>query len=447
LRFLFEDYVLDEARHELWRGGEIVPVEARVFELLTYLIRNRERMVSQEDLRMAVCDGRIVSVSTISSSLNAARTAIGDNGDDQRFIRTVPRKGFRFVAAVVEEPAGGEAAALPVVSDTKERLPVADAGTEPAPTLPGRLVDLTIARPKAVRAAAIFAVGAVAGLVVAAFFFFLSPWHSTPQPRPTKTFDASIVPLVDDDTRRALANYPSRPDHKALAIGGLGQFHVTDGAPSAEHAREAALEGCFATSKRPCRVYASGTGVVWSEHALPLPAPRDVRTQSLGIPLDPDAIPTLTAAGRKTVAAQMRVKGVSRALALSTRRYHGHHASTTGEAIRIALERCSFGSGRPCLILAVNGFQTVEIPKTRRVTRTFLPSTDRELTDAEKDRIARIYQGREWRALARGGTGSWHAIADAPSEEAAIAAALKACAQADSGCRLFAIGNFVVADE
>ena len=98
MRFLFEDYVLDEARHELWRGGEIVPVEARVFELLTYLIRNRERMVSQEDLRMAVWDGRIVSISTISSSLNAARTAIGDSGDDQRFIRTVPRKGFRFVA-------------------------------------------------------------------------------------------------------------------------------------------------------------------------------------------------------------------------------------------------------------------------------------------------------------------------------------------------------------
>ena len=83
------------------------PIEARVFELLTYLIRNRERVVSQEDLRMAVWEGRIVSISTISSSLNAVRTAIGDSGDDQRFIRTVPRKGFRFVAPVAEEPTGG----------------------------------------------------------------------------------------------------------------------------------------------------------------------------------------------------------------------------------------------------------------------------------------------------------------------------------------------------
>ena len=336
---------------------------------------------------------------------------------------------------------------MPIVSDVRARLPVADASTEPAQRLPGRPVESAVARPKAVRAVAIFAIGAVAGLTAAALFFFLSPWQSTPQPRPTKTFDASSVPLVDDDTRRALVNYPSRPDHKALAIGGLGQFHVADGAPSAEKVREAALQGCFAKFKTPCRIYASGTGVVWSEHALPLPAPRDVRTQSLGMPLDPNAIPMLSAAGRKTVAGQLRVKSVSRALALSTGRYYGHHSSTTGEAVRIALERCSFMFGRPCLILAVDGFLTVQIPKTRRVTRTFLPSTDTELPDAEKERIAKIYQGREWRALARGETGSWHAIADAPSEEAAVAAALEACAQTDGKCRLFAIGNFVVADE
>jgi hypothetical protein len=313
--------------------------------------------------------------------------------------------------------------------------------------LPGRPIDATVVRPKAVRTVAIFAVGAVAGIAAAALFFLLSPWQTAPQSRPTKTFDASVVPLVDDDTRRALLNYPSRPDHKALAIGGVGQFYVADGAPSAEKAREAALQGCFVKFKRPCRVYASGTGVVWSEHALPLPAPRDLRTQSLGIPLDPETIPMLTAAGRKTVAEQMQVKGVSRALALSTGRYYGQHASTTGEAVRVALERCSFAFGRPCLILAVNGLVTVQIPKTRRVTRTFLPSTDSEVAAADRERIASVYEGREWRALARGKSGSWHPVAGAPSEAAAIESALKACAQADSGCRLFAIGNFVVADE
>ena len=93
MRFLFDDYVLDEARHELRRGGEIVPIEARVFDLLAYLIRNRERVVSQEDLRMAVWEGRVVSISTISSSLNAVRGAIGDSGDDQRLIRTDAAQG------------------------------------------------------------------------------------------------------------------------------------------------------------------------------------------------------------------------------------------------------------------------------------------------------------------------------------------------------------------
>ena len=152
MRFLFEDYVLDEARHELRRGGEIVPIEARVFELLTYLIRNRERVVSQEDLRMAVWEGRIVSISTISSSLNAVRTAIGDSGDDQRFIRTVPRKGFRFVAPVAEEPTGG----MPIAN-------LEPAGSAAGPMLPAappagamlRRVD--VLRPRAIRTAVVFA--------------------------------------------------------------------------------------------------------------------------------------------------------------------------------------------------------------------------------------------------------------------------------------------------
>ena len=180
MRFLFEDYVLDEARHELRRGGEIVPIEARVFELLTYLIRNRERVVSQEDLRMAVWEGRIVSISTISSSLNAVRTAIGDSGDDQRFIRTVPRKGFRFVAPVAEEPTGGtpttnlEAAG----SAAGPMLPAAQpAGAllRRVDVLSGHPTPPAIMRPRAIRTAVVFATGAVAGALAATLFFLLTP--------------------------------------------------------------------------------------------------------------------------------------------------------------------------------------------------------------------------------------------------------------------------------
>jgi DNA-binding winged helix-turn-helix (wHTH) protein len=461
LRFLFDDYVLDDARLELRRGAQIVPVEARVFDLLTYLIRNRERVVSQEDMRMAVWEGRIVSISTISSSMNAVRTAIGDSGNDQRFIRTVPRKGFRFVAPVTEEQT--ETGQTPIASNAEAQPPgdspptasSGAAGNGTGDGLPAALAEESadlpatpfVTRRRAIRTAVVFVIGAAAGALAATLYFLPVPSQTAPQLLSIQKFDASSVPLVNEDTRLALSNYPSRPDHKAVAIGGGGQFHVADGAQTAEKAQEAALQGCFAKLKRPCRVYAAGLDVVWSEQSIPLPVSRDVRTEPLGIPLDPHTIPLILNKERKVIADQMRTSDMPHVLALSTGRYLGQHSPTRREAVRTALERCSFRYGRPCLILAVDGDLTIRIPRTRRVLRTLLPSTDLEIPDADKERVARIYQGREWRALARGETGSWHAIADAPSEVAAIEAALKACEKADSGCRLFAIGNFRVADE
>jgi TolB-like protein len=100
MRFLFTDYVLDTERRELCRDGKPVSVEPQVFDLLIYLVRNRERVVSKDDLFGSVWSGRIVSNSTLTSRINAARSAIGDDGTAQRLIRTITRKGFRFVAAV-----------------------------------------------------------------------------------------------------------------------------------------------------------------------------------------------------------------------------------------------------------------------------------------------------------------------------------------------------------
>jgi len=107
LLFLFEDYALDTSRRELRRGGALVSLEPQVFDFLEYLIRNRQRVVSKDDLIASIWDGRIVSESALSNRINAARTAIGDNGEDQRLIHTVVRKGIRFVGDVHErqEPA------------------------------------------------------------------------------------------------------------------------------------------------------------------------------------------------------------------------------------------------------------------------------------------------------------------------------------------------------
>ncbi len=103
--FKFGDIVLDSERRELWQGANQVIIEPGVFELLEYVIRNRDRVVSKDDLIENVWKGRIVSESTLTSRITAVRQAIGDNGQDQRLIRTVPRCGVRFVGDVAETPA------------------------------------------------------------------------------------------------------------------------------------------------------------------------------------------------------------------------------------------------------------------------------------------------------------------------------------------------------
>ena len=102
MQFHFADHVLDVARRELRRRGESVTLEPQVFDLLVHLIRNRHRVVSKDDLLDSVWGGRIVSESTLTSRINAARKAIGDSGEAQRLIRTLPRKGLRFIGEVTD---------------------------------------------------------------------------------------------------------------------------------------------------------------------------------------------------------------------------------------------------------------------------------------------------------------------------------------------------------
>ncbi len=86
-------------------GGGVVAVAPQVFDLLDYLIRNRERVVSKDELITAIWNGRSVSDAALTTRLNAARSAIGDTGEKQRLIKTLARKGFRFVGAVQERGA------------------------------------------------------------------------------------------------------------------------------------------------------------------------------------------------------------------------------------------------------------------------------------------------------------------------------------------------------
>jgi TolB-like protein len=106
VRYLFENYTLDTEKRELLRRADVVPITPQVFDLLDYLIRNRERVVSKDDLVNAVWNGRIVSDAAVTTRLNAVRNAIGDSGEEQRLLKTLARKGFRFVGRVQEEEGG-----------------------------------------------------------------------------------------------------------------------------------------------------------------------------------------------------------------------------------------------------------------------------------------------------------------------------------------------------
>ncbi len=129
LIYRFDDLVLDPQRRELRRGDSLVAVEPQVFDLLEFLVRARERVVSRDDLLAAVWQGRIVSEATLSSRVNAARAAIGDSGEEQRLIRTFSRKGFRFVGIVREEvevPARLELPTTPAKADSAAPIRTVD---------------------------------------------------------------------------------------------------------------------------------------------------------------------------------------------------------------------------------------------------------------------------------------------------------------------------------
>jgi len=103
--FQFNNFTLDAARRELRDDGVEIPVEPQVFDLLEFLIRRRDEVVSRDDLIEHIWKGRIVSESALASRINAARSAIGDNGADQRLIKTIARKGIRFVGELREQGA------------------------------------------------------------------------------------------------------------------------------------------------------------------------------------------------------------------------------------------------------------------------------------------------------------------------------------------------------
>src|SRR6266566_4738818 len=138
VQFAFDDYILDSGRRELSRNSERIALEPQVFDLLLYLVQNRERVVTKDDLITAVWKGRIVSDSTLTTRINAARKAVGDNGGRQALIKTYPRRGVRFVGDVRVDGPAAETAGWP--EQPQERTePFQDKA--PVPTTPGTVLN------------------------------------------------------------------------------------------------------------------------------------------------------------------------------------------------------------------------------------------------------------------------------------------------------------------
>jgi pimeloyl-ACP methyl ester carboxylesterase len=135
-QYRFGELVLDAARYELCGADGPLHVEPRVLDLLLYLVRHRDRVVSKNELLDMVWGDRFVSEAALTSSIKTARRAIGDSGDEQRLIRTVQRRGYQFVGDVDDggggkQSAGAHSAAGPRRDDDQQviRFCVAGDGT------------------------------------------------------------------------------------------------------------------------------------------------------------------------------------------------------------------------------------------------------------------------------------------------------------------------------
>lgn len=436
MRYRFADCVLDTDKRELTRGDKPVQVGPLPFDLLTFLIRNRDRVVTKEDLLKDIWSGRTVSDSTLISHLKAARVAIGDSGEEQSLIRTLNRKGFRFIGDV-------EAIADPdAPADQPPAVSADEAAASRVREQPVALPTAPPAAPAASRSRKPLVIGTALAVVLAAgAALALRAWPEPP-------LDATQVPLVTDKVRGELASYNARPQHKAIAIT-PGRAFVADSEVSREAATKTALTLCERDNKRrrrtaPCLSYAEGSKVVLPP-AFPI-APVELRTASVA-PLDVDRLPLLSERARSILRDREVREGAERIIFISSAgQWYRAIRGTQAEAFRIGVDYCRHVWRQPCFILAVNDNLIAELPSARKVVGIFLPPTDAAINTADRASIVEAYASPAWRAAAQGAKG-WHAVGGAADEAAAIEAVMQKCAGRDENCRLFAIGNFRVGTE
>lgn len=138
MTYRFGPFQLDPEKFELRNDGDPVPIEPQVFDLLVFLVRNRDRIVSKDDLIDAVWEGRIVSDAAVTSRINLARKSLGDSGARQAFIKTFPKRGFRFVGDVEDMRSEPVSLQEPGPEDPHQTDAASPEAQINAATIPGR---------------------------------------------------------------------------------------------------------------------------------------------------------------------------------------------------------------------------------------------------------------------------------------------------------------------
>jgi two-component system OmpR family response regulator len=445
----FEGYRIDPVGRTCLdpRGAEIALTRAE-FALLVAFLRQPGEVLSRDTLsRLAVGRAADPDDRSIDVLISRLRRKIEPDPKTPRLIITLPGEGYKFAGRPqIVSPAADPSA--PLISAGKS----IDAISKPGPSANRRLPSAGL-RTAAIGAAAAFAVVAVIASLQTTLWYRGNANRTALSPAAQK-FHAAQVPLVNDDVRAEMASYVSQPNAKAIAIS-ADTWGMATGAPNTEDARTQALERCkVRTSKintfyvSVCRVYAIGDDVVWPKEALSLPLAPDFRAEPLAIAFEATTIPTFSDAIRAQVEGYVKGKD-HKALAIAKRADAMWQTAVNSrqETVRLVIERCGDYYQVACLLVSVDGFLTVQVPKSRRIADIFLLTRETAMTDDDKRRVGQVYEQKEWRALARGKSGHWYPVANGLSEVAAITEALALCRKSDAECLLYAIGNFRVASE
>jgi adenylate cyclase len=275
---------------------------------------------------------------------------------------------------------------------------------------------------------------------------------------PRRPFVVADVPFVAEWRRHRLDEYTHAEGAKALAINVRGWFALATRRLDPNVARRVALEECNALVdrevpvRRPydrCMIYAEGDDVVWPFRPPPMPPAPYVPAARLSppVPFDAATVPLIKEPARRNLAEHYMGLPRHRALVLGPNHLDWWSPSdSAADAVRRNLQICGHLAGRPCAVYSVDDLVVVRVPQLHRVTDIFTPQEIDRLDAPGRAAVERYLIADDWRAIAVARNGWLGIVSGRAGEAAAADDALAECRKGGDGCRLLAIGPFLVDD-